>query len=57
MNELEAVARALMPPGKGILAADESTGSIKKRFAAVGIESTAETRRAYREPALHDAGD
>jgi fructose-bisphosphate aldolase class I len=49
MNELEAVARAIMAPGKGILAADESTGSIKKRFAAVGIESTADTRRAFRD--------
>ena len=49
MNDLEALARTLMAPGKGILAADESTGSIKRRFAAVGIESTAETRRAFRD--------
>lgn len=41
-------ARALLAP-QGILAADESTGSIKKRFDAVGVESTTETRRAYRE--------
>jgi fructose-bisphosphate aldolase, class I len=49
MNELEATARALLAPGKGILAADESTGSIQKRFEAVEVESTPETRRAYRE--------
>ncbi|HYM52721.1 MAG TPA: class I fructose-bisphosphate aldolase [Candidatus Dormibacteraeota bacterium] len=49
MNELETTARALVAPGKGILAADESTGSIQKRLEAVGVESTPETRRAYRE--------
>jgi len=49
MAELESVARALMAPGKGTLAADESTGSITKRFDAVGLESTPEARRAYRE--------
>jgi fructose-bisphosphate aldolase class I len=49
MSELEAIARALVAPGKGILAADESTGTIKRRFEAIGIESTEESRRAYRE--------
>jgi fructose-bisphosphate aldolase class I len=49
MNELEATARALVAPGKGILAADESTGSIQKRLEAVGVESAPATRRAYRE--------
>jgi fructose-bisphosphate aldolase class I len=49
MNELETTARALVAPGRGILAADESTGSIQKRLEAVGVESTPETRRAYRE--------
>jgi fructose-bisphosphate aldolase class I len=49
MDELETVARALMAPGKGTLAADESTGSITKRFDGVGPESTPEVRRAYRE--------
>jgi fructose-bisphosphate aldolase, class I len=49
MDELETVARALMAPGKGTLAADESTGSITKRFDGVGLESTPEVRRAYRE--------
>jgi fructose-bisphosphate aldolase class I len=48
-HELELTARALVAPGKGILAADESTGTIKKRFDSIGVESTEETRRAYRE--------
>jgi fructose-bisphosphate aldolase class I len=47
-SELASVARALVAPGKGILAADESTGSIKRRFDSIGAESTSETRRAYR---------
>jgi fructose-bisphosphate aldolase class I len=47
--DLEAVARALVPPGKGILAADESHPTIAKRFAALGIENTAENRRLYRQ--------
>src|SRR5881397_2394447 len=49
MNELETTARALVADGKGILAADESSGTIKKRFDSIGVESTEETRRAYRE--------
>jgi fructose-bisphosphate aldolase class I len=47
--ELQATARAMVAPGKGILAADESTGTIKKRFAAIRLESTEESRRRYRE--------
>jgi fructose-bisphosphate aldolase class I len=39
----------MVPEGRGILAADESTPTIKKRFDAIGVESTEETRRAYRE--------
>ena len=46
---LDATARALVPPGKGILAADESHPSIAKRFEALGIENTAENRRVYRQ--------
>jgi fructose-bisphosphate aldolase, class I len=49
MSELETTARALVAPGKGILAADESDGTIAKRFDAIGLESTEEHRRAYRE--------
>jgi fructose-bisphosphate aldolase class I len=48
-NELESIARALVPEGKGILAADESSGTIEKRFKSIKLESTQETRRAYRE--------
>src|SRR5690348_5689116 len=48
-DQLERVARAMVAKGKGLLAADESSGTIKKRFDAVGIASTAETRRDYRE--------
>jgi fructose-bisphosphate aldolase class I len=49
MAELEATAKALVAEGKGILAADESEGTIKKRFDSIGVESTEENRRAYRE--------
>jgi fructose-bisphosphate aldolase, class I len=49
MSDLEQTARALVAPGKGILAADESTGTIKKRFDSIGVESTEDTRRAYRD--------
>jgi fructose-bisphosphate aldolase class I len=49
LAELTSTARAIVAPGKGILAADESTGTIKKRFDKIGVESTEETRRAYRE--------
>jgi fructose-bisphosphate aldolase class I len=48
-NQLEQIARALVRPGKGILAADESHGTIEKRFKAIGVESTEDSRRAYRE--------
>ncbi len=48
-SELERTARAMVVKGKGILAADESTGTIKKRFDAIKLESTEEHRRAYRE--------
>ncbi len=49
---LRDTACALVAPGKGILAIDESVATISKRFAALGIESTAESRRAYREALL-----
>jgi len=49
MQDLAAVARALVAPGKGILAADESSSTIKRRFEAIGVESTEQTRRDYRE--------
>jgi fructose-bisphosphate aldolase class I len=46
---LSATAQALVAPGKGILAADESSGTIKKRFDSIGTDSTEANRRAYRE--------
>ncbi|HEX2157572.1 MAG TPA: class I fructose-bisphosphate aldolase [Actinomycetes bacterium] len=48
-DELAATATALVAPGKGILAADESSGTIKKRFDSIEVESTEDNRRAYRE--------
>ncbi len=48
-HDLTATARALVAEGKGILAADESTGTIKKRLDSIGVESTEDTRRAYRD--------
>ena len=48
-GDLEATARALVAPGKGILAADESHATIEKRFQAVGVASTEESRRLYRQ--------
>jgi fructose-bisphosphate aldolase, class I len=48
-TELDRNAAAMVAPGKGILAADESTGTIKKRFDKIGLESSFEARRAYRE--------
>ncbi|MGE0006201.1 MAG: class I fructose-bisphosphate aldolase [Parvibaculaceae bacterium] len=48
-DKLAKVAAAMVTPGKGILAADESTGSIKKRFDSINLPSTEENRRDYRE--------
>jgi fructose-bisphosphate aldolase class I len=49
LAELNKVAVAMVAPGRGILAADESSGTIKKRFDAIGTENTADNRRDYRE--------
>jgi fructose-bisphosphate aldolase class I len=49
LTELNLIAEAMVAPGRGILAADESSNTIKKRFDAIGVESTADTRRDYRE--------
>ncbi len=53
---LNAVAEKMVAPGKGILAADESSGTIKKRFDGIGVESTEENRRDYRELLFRSAG-
>jgi fructose-bisphosphate aldolase class I len=55
-HDLHETARALVAEGKGILAADESSGTIKKRFDSIGVESTEETRRAYRDLLFTTAG-
>ena len=52
IDQLAAIAQAMVAPGKGIIAIDESTATIKKRFDGVGIECTEENRRAYREMLL-----
>jgi len=55
-NDLKEVARAMVAPGKGLLAADESTGTATKRFDQVGIESTETSRRDWRELLLTAPG-
>ena len=49
LADLHSIAKAMVAPGKGIFAADESGGTIKKRFDAIGVTSTEESRRDYRE--------
>ena len=55
LDELNKVALAMVAPGKGILAADKSSGTIKKRFDAIGVESTEGNRRDYREMLFRSA--
>ena len=55
-KELESTARDLVSPGRGILAADESPPTIKKRFDGIGVESLEETRRSYRDLLFSTAG-
>lgn len=54
--QMESTAQALVARGRGILAADESTGTIEKRFKSVGTVCTEENRRAYRELLFTTAG-
>jgi fructose-bisphosphate aldolase, class I len=56
MDAMRETARELVAPGKGILAADESSGTIEKRFAQIGVESTEENRRAYRQLLFSTSG-
>jgi fructose-bisphosphate aldolase class I len=56
LAELNRVANALVTPGKGVLAADESAGTVKKRFEAIGVESTEDNRRDYRELLFRSKG-
>jgi len=55
-ENLEAMAKKLVAPGKGILAADESSGTIEKRLKSINVPSTEENRRAYREILFTTAG-
>src|SRR5712692_7357114 len=55
LTDLNKVALAMVTPGKGILAADESSGTIKKRFDAINVASTEESRRDYREMLLRSS--
>ncbi|VDP16096.1 unnamed protein product [Soboliphyme baturini] len=48
-QELREIAQAIVTPGKGILAADESTGSMAKRLTPIGLENVEENRRKYRQ--------
>ena len=56
IQKLNETARAMVAPGKGILAADESSGTIKKRFDSIGVESTEQNRRDYREMLFTTSG-
>jgi fructose-bisphosphate aldolase class I len=56
VQELNAIARSIVAEHKGVLAADESTGTITKRFDSIGVESTEESRRAYRTLLFTTAG-
>ena len=56
MTELAKIARAMVATGKGILAADESTGTIEKRFNAINVKNSEEHRRAYRDMLLSTKG-
>jgi fructose-bisphosphate aldolase class I len=55
-EKLASTAKAMVAPGKGLLAADESSGTIKKRFDSIDVESTEENRRAYRDLLFTTAG-
>ena len=55
LTELNKVAEAMVAPGRGILAADESSSTIKKRFDAIGVDSTPASRRDYREMLFRSA--
>ena len=56
LQGMKNVSQALVAPGKGILAADESDGTIKKRFDSIGVEATYENRRDYREGLFRTEG-
>ena len=55
-NDLNAIAKAMVAPGRGILAADESTGTIGRRFDSISVENIEENRRAYRDMLFSTSG-
>ena len=55
MSEIEKIAKQIVAKGKGILAADESTGTMTKRLSSVNVESTSKNRLQFRET-LFDMG-
>ena len=56
IGELSDIAQAIVAPAKGILAADESTNTIKRRFDSINTESTEQSRRDYREMLFRTPG-
>src|SRR4051812_16193761 len=56
ISELNKIAKAMVAPGKGILAADESEKTVGKRFAPINLENTGDNRRAFREMLLEAPG-
>ncbi|MGC1712129.1 MAG: class I fructose-bisphosphate aldolase, partial [Methyloceanibacter sp.] len=56
LAELNRVANAMVAPGRGVLAADESAGTVKKRFEVIGVECTEDNRRDYRELLFRSKG-
>src|SRR5262245_64771655 len=56
LAELNKVANAMVAPGRGVLAADESAGTCKKRFDVIGVECTEDNRRDYRELLFRSKG-
>ena len=56
IQQLQTIANEIVAPGKGILAADESTGTIKRRFDSINVECTEENRRDYRELLIRTPG-
>ena len=56
MSEIEKIAKQIITKGKGILAADESTGTMTKRLSSVNVESTAENRLKFRETLFSSKG-
>ncbi len=57
INELSKIAKAMVASGKGILAADESMGTVGKRFAGINLENNEDNRRAFREMLLTAPGE